>query len=380
MARKIRIITDGTLILVFIASLYLPLLGGIFGWGVSDTLGEKRTLARPPVLGTDPIETVPDKFESFYMDHFGFRNELIRSHNLLRYKFFKGATYGKVLFGKENWLFLAKAGTIVDYLGQSPLAPDELLAWKDKLERRQQWLAEREIRYLAVIAPNKLTIYPERLPDHVGKFKGKTRMDQLITYMRQNSTVELLDLREALLAAKKTTLVYYPRDTHWNDRGGFVAYTEIARRLVQWFPDMEPLTEEDFSTAIRKSQGDLAVMLGLGEELAEDCETFVFRRPQSASYAEFVLPPEHPQLAQMFDRDKAAMENASGKHRLLVLHDSFGVHGGFRDYLSEQFARSVFLPVTLDPSAIRSIIEREKPDVVIEEFAERRLKDVPRPD
>ena len=377
MSRRTQAITDGTLILIFLASLFLPFLGSFFGWGASNTLGEKRTLARLPVLGTDPIKTVPAKFESFYMDHFGFRNGLIRSHNWLRYKFFKGATYGKILFGKDNWLFLAKAGTIVDYLGQSPLSSDDLAAWKDKLTHRKEWLAKQGIRYLVIIAPNKLTIYPEKLPDHVSKFKGQTRMDQLMAYMSRNSSVEILDLRDVLREAKKTGLVYHPTDTHWTDRGGFVAYREVAKRLVQYYPDMEPLKEEDFFTATEKRQGDLAIMLGLGEELAEECEIFVFRKPQTASGAELILPPERPHLTQTLDSSKLAMENKNGKHHLLVLEDSFGEHGGFRQYLSEQFFRSVFLPVTLEPATIRSIIEQEKPDVVIEEFAERRLKDVP---
>ncbi|MHC4241129.1 MAG: alginate O-acetyltransferase AlgX-related protein [Planctomycetota bacterium] len=377
MARRIQNITNDMLILAFIIWIYIPIFGSVLGWDFSNTLGEKRTLAQCPVLGIDPIKTIPDKFESFYEDHFGFRNGLIRSHNWIRYKLFKGASYGKVFFGKGDWLFLAKSGTIADYLGQGPLTSDELDIWKNKLEQRQRWLSGKGIRYLFVIAPNKLTIYPEMLPDHVGKFKGQTRMDQLIYYLNQNSTIKLLDLRDALQEAKKTALVYHVTDTHWTDRGGFVTYLEISKHLAQWFPDIQHLMIDNFSTAIQKHQGDLAVMLGLGEELAEECETFHFRKPQEASYVDFVINAQYPHLKQMLNNNKLAMENKNGTYRLLFLHDSFGEHGKLKEYLSEQFSRSVCVPVTLDNSFLKSITEQEKPDIVIEEIAERKLRDIP---
>ena len=370
---------DSTLILAFVVSLCLPLLGSVFGWGVSERLGEKRTLARLPVLGTDPIKTVPDKFESFYTDHFGFRNGLIRSHNWLRYKFFKGATHGKVLFGKENWLFLAKAGTIADYLGQSPLTPDELSTWKERLERRREWLAQQGIRYLVVIAPNKLTIYPEMLPDHVGKFKGQTRMDQLAMYLSQNSTVELLDVRQAMREAKKTATVYHPTDTHWTDRGGYVTYIEICKRLAQWFPDIRPWPTEDFIIKIEKQPGDLGTMLGLGEQLTAECEVFKPRKKRNAYRVNYTLPPQHPWPGHINPNKQVAMENKNAKYRLLLYHDSFGTHGSLQEYLGEHFSRISFVPLNLDNDCLELIVEQERPDVVIQEIVERKLDEVPSP-
>ena len=376
MANKIQGIINDMLILIFVMSIYIPLFGGVLRWDISDTIDEKRTLARCPVIGIDPIKDIPDKFESFYKDHFGFRNGLIRSHNWIRYKLFKGASYGKVFFGKGNWLFLAKSGTISDYLGQDPLTTDELEIWKDNLEQRHQWLSERGIRYLFVIAPNKLTIYPEMLPDHVGKFKGQTRLDQLVAYLNSNSTIKLLDLRNALKQAKKTDLVYHKTDTHWTDWGGFTAYLEIYKYFAQWFPDIQNMEINNFSVVIQKQQGDLAIMLGLGDKLAEECEIFKFTKPQEAFYVDFNIRAQYPQLKHI-PNNKLATENKNGAYHLVFLHDSFGEHGKLRDYLSENFSRSVFVPVTLDFSFLKSISEKEKPDIVIEQIAERKLRDVP---
>ena len=43
----------------------------------------------------------------------------------------------------------------------------ELHQWKVLLEKRQQWLARRNIFYLFLIIPNKGTIYPEFMPANI---------------------------------------------------------------------------------------------------------------------------------------------------------------------------------------------------------------------
>ena len=376
---RIYRVRDAILILMFVGLVSLPLLGCIFGWGISQDLGEKRALAQCPVLGADPIDDIPEKFEAFYNDHFGFRNRLIRGHNWLRYKLFKGTSYGKVLIGKADWLFLTKAGIVADYLGQSPLTPDELAGWKEALERRQAWLADRGIRYLFVVAPNKAMIYPEMLPDHIYRNKGRTRMDQLADYLSETSAVEFLDLRDALREVKATQSVYYPRDSHWNERGAFVVYRQICNRLAKWFPDIQPWSIDDFTITITKRVGDLGTMLGLGEQLTQECEVFVPRRKRSAHRVNLTLSDEHQWPEHIVRNQVAAMENQNAKHRLVFFHDSFGNHGGLQEYIGEHFSRIAFVPIGFENDCLELMVELEKPDLVIQELVERKLGEVPSP-
>ena len=239
-------LTDTILAIIFVFTIFLPLIGSLLDWDLVDDLGEKRLLADCPAFLKDPVRTIPDKFEAFYKDRFGFRNGLIKGHNWIRYRLCKGSSLGKVLFGKDDWLFLTKAGIINDFLGQNPLTENELELWKEVLEQRQQWLQKWGIRYLFIIAPNKTTIYPEMLPDHIQSSRGRSRMDQLMEYLRDHSTVEFLDLREPHWRAKSTGLLYHQTDTHWTDRGGFVAYLEISKSVAQWFPDIQHLRIDNF--------------------------------------------------------------------------------------------------------------------------------------
>ena len=108
MTKESKISTFADIILILMFSGFICLIPGGSIWQSSNpsALGENRKLATCPSFKTDSIETIPAKFETFYNDPFGFRKELIKSHNWIRYKLLKGSSTGNVLTGKDNWLFL----------------------------------------------------------------------------------------------------------------------------------------------------------------------------------------------------------------------------------------------------------------------------------
>lgn len=369
--------TDVVSSLAFVAVISLPLVGGAMGWDLTHDLGEKRQPAKCPILGKDPIDKIPEEFEAFYQDRFGFRNGLIQGHNWIRYKFFKGSSVGQVLFGKDDWLFLARSGMLTDFLGQNPLTPAQLDDWKRVLEQRQHRLGELGIRYLFVIAPNKATVYPEMLPDHIERGRGRSRMDQLLDYLRDRSTVNFIDLRPALLQAKSTGLIYQPRDTHWTDRGAIVAYEQIGGWLGKWFDEIRPVSQDCFEITEGRREPDLSMMLGLGETLAERTEVWVPKTPRMAKPAQAVAEELRAGGATILPERLVVLENPQARRRLVMFHDSFTAIGGLREHLAEHFSRSIFIVGAFDDDVLNSFVEQEHPDVVIEEVVERKIDDDP---
>ncbi|MBN2313744.1 MAG: hypothetical protein JXM79_07420 [Sedimentisphaerales bacterium] len=368
--------TDKVLVIAFICAIGLPLIGSFLRWDLTTDLGEKRLLAELPAIGQDSIKTLPEKYETFYKDHFGFRNGLIQGHNWIRYRLFKGSSLGKVLFGKEDWLYLTKAGIIPDFLGQNPFTEQELDLWESVLEQRQKWLQERGIRYLFIIAPNKATIYPEFLPDHIQKSRGRSRMDQLIERFKNHPTIKLIDLRPPLLQAKPTGLLYHMKDSHWTDRGAFIAYQEICKTLTEWFPELRPLQAEDFLLTQSNAADDLSMMLGLGKELEDTCEDWIRKTPPAVTCKQFIMPDGYDWTQSIVPEDQLVMENTNAKHRLILFHDSFAVRGGLRELLGETFARGVFTSIDFS-ERLEPLLKQEQPDIIIHEIVERKLRDLP---
>ena len=365
---------NAVLILVFLGLLWTPLCARYFSWGGGAQLQEKRTLAARPVLAWATLAQWPAAFDRYYADRFGLRDWLVQAHSNLEWKALGVSPTDRVCFGRNDWLFYAAENEIEDYQGTHLLTPEELSRWQALLEGKQAWLQARGIRYLFVVPPNKGAIYPEFLPSWVKRAPDATTpLDQLGAHLRAHSRVEILDLRQALLEAKKERAVYAPNDLHWTDYGGFVGYRQICRRLQQWFPDLRPLQIGDYHSVQFDYPGDLCLMLGMTRGPAP-WELLLPRVPGAQATAcaapSFgTLPP------MMFANPPEAFENPKGRRRLLVFRDSFMNHAPMVS-LAENFRHSVFIEVWPGPDfqALRSMVEQERPDVVVEECLERKLR------
>src|SRR5204863_7452093 len=76
---------------------------------------------------------------------------------------------GKVLRGRDGWLFLA--GDTNDVLGQHTgelrLEAEQLERWRLVVEQRKRMVEEMGAHYVFGVAPDTHAIYPDKLPDGV---------------------------------------------------------------------------------------------------------------------------------------------------------------------------------------------------------------------
>jgi len=354
---------------VFFLVLLFPLTNGIFNITPKSELVERRRLAGKPVFTLNSIFEFPEPFTRYYNDHFPLRGRFILWNNLLRLKLFGVSAIPKVVVGKQGWLFMHEAGlgeSTVDYYRSARLfSRRELAHWKRVLEERRQWLSDRGIRYLFLIAPNKNTIYPENMPGNIRRVRPYSRMDQLISYLNKYSSVPAPDVRKALLRAKKNYPVYSRTDTHWTEYGAYIAYREIMKYISRWFDGAEPLPLSRFKIGIRNwSGGDLAEMLSLHREvLREDVVRLQAQPPLEFDGAG--LGNIGRLVRKGFTRcPTAPLPN------ILMVHDSF--YKRLKPYLSASFSRVLYI-WDWGMNFYPDIIEREKPVLVIDEMAERFL-------
>jgi hypothetical protein len=168
-------------------------------------------------------------------------------------------------------------------------------------------------------------------------------------------------------ARKAGERIYHQTDTHWNGLGAFAAYSAIAGSVQQWFPNVTPMQK----TAVienrhRGSGGDLSGMLALPDYLPErEWIDVVPAHPRAKSAdARIAVPPNTPPHVVPRARE---VEDPT-LPRAIFLGDSF--LQSLIPLFAEHFSRSLF--VTNDRLS-QSLIERERPDLVIEERVERYL-------
>jgi hypothetical protein len=354
----------------FLICLFVPLVGAYLHWDpAGNASNENRRLADVPKLPNSfqDAQKYSDRWMSFFRDHFGLRNTLIRGVALARVQGLGDDADGNVVVGKDGWLFLRPDGdrNFIAYRGLNPFSDDELTAWQDLLERRNAWLSQHHIPYIVVIPPDKQTIYPEYLPKEYQPLRQRgeyqSRLDQLLERLRQtHSSVRLLDLRPALLEAKKTDLVYHRTDTHWNDWGAFAGYSVMIRAARELLPQWHivPQTLNDF----RKGQvdaevGDLARMTDMPDQYPDRGYALIRKIP-------FDIP------SHLMDRFQSTVvdRHVPTEPKLVFYRDSFGI--ALVPMIGPHFGRVVYaFHYEMDPE----MILKEKPDLVITEFIERNL-------
>ena len=361
---------DTALIIGFLLAILLPGLAMIVK-GDRASSQENRQLAPFPPLSLDGNELAafPERFNLYFNDHFGFRSQLVRGQALAKIRWLKVSSSADVVCGKAGWLFYAGEDSIAGYRAAQPFTEAELKRWTRVLEGRRRWLARRNIYYVFTVAPDKHTVYPEYMPEQIKRVRDESRLDQLIAYLKENSGVEVVDLRPALLDAKRRYPIYYQTDTHWNDYGAFVAYEEITRALHKLLPAIEPLPESDFNFQSEQTAGkDLANILGLADAFTE---TTVSLRPRRGFHA---LSSNQPLERSTIESTATFASEQPGRElpRLVMFRDSFA--NRLIPFLAENFSRAVYV---WDANFEPALVEQEHPDVVLDEIVERKFMAAP---
>lgn len=350
--------------------LWLPTLDTIFGFDYTQPPGENRLPApRPQLVRLDlaGVQHYLAAAEAYFNDHFGYRKRLIRWFQEWKVRLFKDESGTKVVVGQNGWYYTGEGQMVDNYLGIAPFTPERLDAWRRLLEKRRDWLAARGIRYLFVIAPDKQDIYPENLPEWLLKATPqgrKTKLDQFLNYMKDHSSVEILDLRQPLIDAKSIAPLYLQNDTHWNMLGSFIGCKAVVDGLSNQFPDLPPLRMEDFIwTNTPAMGGDQARILGLD---VPEKNYFAFQSGPALSG--FLTISNSAYKSNWGPKRMVITENKAPLRRtLVVFDDSFGF--SWQMFLGHCFKRAAFEWESQDFNT--TLILSNNPDVVVTEMLER---------
>jgi hypothetical protein len=329
---------------------------------------ENRALADFPKIHTlrKDIPKFPAAFEPFFKDHLPFRLALIYARNLGAFEIFHTSGNPLVVVGQQNWLFYKSYGVTPAQLNLEPFTEEELHDWAQNIVARNSFLKEHHIKYLLVIAPEKGSMYPELLPSGWHRSNMITRLEQLQNYLRQHSTVDFVDARRLLAEEKAASQkIYHSNDSHWNQRSAFLVSQEMLSHLHKNFESITPVPSRILLQGHDKFNGDLSKMLGLQSILPDYSPSIVVNKAPLA-----VPVNKTVKLANMGSQENcfATRTNDETLPRALVLRDSFSTY--LVAPLSEHFRfceyqwTNEFHPIEL---------LTEKPNVVINEIAERHL-------
>jgi hypothetical protein len=351
----------------------VPGLLGAFGIRGIDPLPENRRLAELPwaAITIFDLAAAMRGFDAYIADHFGLRPLLITA--VARFKLvFGGGNNSQVLFGRDGWMFLPRSGfsakgfpTAADLADiRGVVSPDSaaISNWKTVFEQRQRWVERLGAKFVFVIPPDKAVIYPEFLPTWLRRRGAQTQLGWFLDAVK-GSGMDILYLKDALLAKKGLGSLYYKFDIHWNNLGAFFGAGAIIDHLHSLDPRIPEFAVDHHDRQLLNGQTlhggiaplDLGIFLGL-PFLTEPDERIIHRGgwttkediTNDGRYIEFIYTKIAPELPT-----------------LVVFEDSFGFP--MRRFIAEYFRRSIFVPwVSIKGDEFPSgILKREKPDFFI---------------
>ena len=352
--------------IVFFSLLWLPMLVGLIGPKASDS-EEKRTLATWPslrVISDKGVAGYQDQFEDAIKDRFGFRTFLIKSHNRLMLELFGTSGTPSVTVGKEGWLFYTNA--VENFFYQNTYAQKDLAYFSRALGERQRWLAERGAQFVFMVAPNKVSVYPEQLVAAPGAQTrlGTRNMDRVLDHLREEGTLPVVDLRERFAAAKKDRRLYHRIDSHWNDFGAFLAYQELMTVIGE-----TPLNiDEVVIREVRQEYGDLASLLNLLEAFSERVTRLNPKQRKPIKLTKRTFKTRYT------PKRKEVFVNPDAPDRTVVIFgDSFFRATRVKRYVARHFRTTIVIRVDRPGDFDRDLIEEVQPALVIQEHVERFL-------
>ncbi len=360
---------------LFMVFISLPL--GIAFISVDESVSqtEKRKLAELPAIdfSLTSLEEFPTAFDSYFGDHFGFRQQIVRTHNYILVKMFGVSPTGLVIIGTNDWYFFTGDSAIKDYLGGRQLGSRKLASIYYLLQDRKYWLNSRGAEYMFLPLPNKEMIYDEFLPAHIRQHRGETIYRRVVNYLQEKEGFQdFIDVEQLMLKNKEKKQLFLRTDSHWNHDGVFLTYQEIMNRIGHWYPDMVPIPKRSERKMIYDFSGDLTVLMNLQGLITEDAPDVIVDTVCSPRALERM--DEIKKIPKYQDLELHRLPVQSGckeqTYKAVVFHDSFGRF--LRPYLSQQFETVIYIN-HFDLEHAKAIIEREKPDVVIDQRVARNL-------
>jgi hypothetical protein len=339
---------------------------------------ENRLAAPLPKLRSTikSFREAPALFEKYFVDRFAFRSNMVYARNALLVKAFAVSPSTAVLVGKDNWLYYMIEGDAQTIRHAKLYTAEELKDWRETLEQQRRWLARRGIKYAFVLAPSKCSIYPEYVPDSYYLLNRQSRADQLVSYLRDNSSIDIIDLRAPLISKKSVGQLYFRTDTHWNKLGAMLASSFVINHLRPILPNL-PIAQDgkEFTISTKLVEhGDLVRLMGVDGLLTETQP--VLSRKGGEGWKLSHNPPQ-PIKGDPRDAYKPLGTQCFPPNdklpKAVFLGDSFSVP--LVAYLAPNFSRIYLGRDTRDPNGpfLVNVIKEEKPDIVMLELTERKL-------
>jgi len=242
---------------------------------------------------------------------------LIQGASLLKYNLFNSSALKTVIAGEDGFLYYSE--TIKDYQNIRTISERELFNIKRTLYLMQEYAINKGAKFCISIAPNKNSIY-DYMPYNYIKLNAKGNFEVLFEELDEVNKVDLFKEFN-----NQKDILYFKKDTHWNNLGAFLSFRVIMKNFNLEYPFYENINFEKR----RDFQGDLSRMLNpLYTEYEDD---FYAKKDNEYEFLTRTRSVTQPYIESY---------NENRENSLLVFRDSFG--NAMVDFFSNSFKYVIY--------------------------------------
>lgn len=307
---------------------------------------------------------------------------IIPTINSFLYSYGLNIKPGQVIVGKQGWLYLgddyenvvslARDGIDSSYIKSAIVKNNTLHGWE------RFFISEGVKDFKVLVGPNKLSIYPEFLPDWI-KISESKKIDILQSV---NNDEYYIYPQSIFTSAKKLYEghdLYYKTDTHWNDFGAWVAFDYFMKEIKIKNPELNYNQTVLLKKSIEINGGDLAGFLRLTGSLKDreqvleilpyskvkiDCQRFYTNEKINCNNNAKIISQQEPLLV--------ISKGSQNDKKVLWLRDSFGT--ALSPYMASVFSNVIQIHYgNLNKEKLINIVEEFKPDYVFMTIVERSI-------
>lgn len=330
---------------------------------------ENRNLAPmpKPITKFDINWKYFSELEEYIKDRFGLRDYLISLNMKIQYGLLGRQGNSRALIGKEGWLYYIDpnyGANYSDFMKLNTVSEEEVAAFVKAVKDRADWCEQNGIKFLLLIPPNKHNVYPEYYP--FVRPSGVTRTEQFLAGLDKEK-IRYIYPKEALIANKGTSEVYYKTDTHWNPLGALVAFGEIKKEIKNIFPRTR-FSDIEFvqSTKEIPGRGDIVPMLGL---TSYGTITEVKYQPKGMAWSDIYTYEKN------LKKDGIIVNGKNTKLPTAIIYrDSFA--NNLEPFTSTLFSKAEYIWHWFEKSD-KEYVLANKPDIVIWEIVEKWTGGIP---
>ncbi len=306
-----------------------------------------------------------DLVEDYVDDRIGFRETAINSYIALNDKLFRVMVHPLFMYGQEGHIFYKDADYIAAYqhLNTDTKMLDDFVTFLDKT---QNYLSKKDIRFLYFVCPDKKTIYSEYFPKSIHVNNENISVTDYLDQKLSETDVDYMIPIDELLQAKNHQVIYNKKydATHWNEFGAMTAHKLIDAKVQNWFDDVRPLTEDDFNLEfVKVASLDIAKF-----PIEEEVPIFSLKNDVSTDATDYLLNSLQGSTTTFYYH--YINEAAESDKILLVFVDSY--FGSYEKYYNNRY-KEVYFVHRQNYDYLQYYVNLFFPDAVIFETAERSI-------